>query len=477
MNSNFTHFLESPLFKVIGQAADELKLETYVIGGYVRDHFLDRPHKKDIDIVAVGDGIVLAKAVAKKLPQKVKVSVFKNFGTAHFHYAGTDYEFVGARIESYASESRKPIVKAGSLQDDQNRRDFTINALALSLNEDNYGDLLDPFNGLEDLRNGRIVTPLDADITFSDDPLRMMRAIRFSNQLGFDIDPITLAAISAQAARIKIISRERISDELHKIMLCSKPSIGLNLLFSTGLLHFFLPELVALQGVEEVEGQLHKDNFFHSLEVVDNISRTSENLWLRYAALFHDIGKPVTKKFEPETGWTFHAHEFVGSKMIPRIFRAMKMPLNEKMKYVKKMVRLSSRPISLVNDVVTDSAVRRLLFDAGSDAEDLMLLCDADVTTKNPKRKRKYLKNFQEVRIKMKEVEEKDKVRNWQPPISGETIMKTFGLKPCKEVGEIKTAIREAILEGEIGNDNGEAFEFMLKKGHEYGLTQVIENT
>ncbi|GAB5556311.1 MAG: HD domain-containing protein [Schleiferiaceae bacterium] len=467
--------MEAPLFATIGQAADELGLETYVIGGYVRDQFLERPLKKDIDVVAVGNGIELAKAVARKLPKKVKVSVFKNFGTAHFNYKGTDYEFVGARTESYSKDSRKPVVAAGTLEDDQNRRDFTINALALSLNSENFGDLLDPFNGLEDLKAGRIVTPLDPDITFSDDPLRMMRAIRFANQLAFNIDPVTLKAISAQAQRIKIISRERIADELNKIMMCQKPSVGLNLLFTTGLLHHFMPELVALQGVEEVEGQLHKDNFFHTLEVVDNISRTTENVWLRYAALFHDIGKPVTKKFEPDTGWTFHAHEFVGSKMVPRIFRSMKMPLNEKMKYVQKIVRLSSRPIALVNDVVTDSAVRRLLFDAGPDAEDLMLLCDADVTTKNPKRKRKYLKNFQEVRVKMKEVEEKDKVRNWQPPISGETIMETFGLKPCKEVGEIKTAIREAILEGDIKNDTDEAYAFMLKKGEEYGLTQVIK--
>jgi putative nucleotidyltransferase with HDIG domain len=339
-HSNYKHFLEAPLFATIGQAADELGLETYVIGGYVRDQFLERPLKKDIDVVAVGNGIELAKAVARKLPKKVKVSVFKNFGTAHFNYKGTDYEFVGARTESYSKDSRKPVVAAGTLEDDQNRRDFTINALALSLNSENYGDLLDPFNGLEDLKSGRIVTPLDPDITFSDDPLRMMRAIRFANQLAFDIDPVTLKAISAQAQRIKIISRERIADELNKIMMCQKPSVGLNLLFTTGLLHHFMPELVALQGVEEVEGQLHKDNFFHTLEVVDNISQTTENVWLRYAALFHDIGKPVTKKFEPETGWTFHAHEFVGSKMIPRIFRSMKMPLNEKMKYVQKIVRL-----------------------------------------------------------------------------------------------------------------------------------------
>lgn len=475
MDKNFSHFLSSPLFKVIGETADELNVECYVIGGYVRDQFLNRPIKKDIDIVCVGSGIDLAKAVARKLPKKVKVSMFKNFGTAHFNYQQTDFEFVGARKESYREDSRKPAVETGSLQDDQNRRDFTINALAIGLNQKNYGQLLDPFNGLKDLEDKIIKTPLEPGITYSDDPLRMMRAIRFANQLNFRIEENSFKAIADKAKRIKIISRERITDELHKIMMCDQPSIGLNLLFKTKLIHQFLPEVVDLQGVEEVEGQLHKDNFYHTLEVVDNISKTTDNIWLRYAALFHDIGKPVTKKFEPEIGWTFHAHEFVGSKMIPRIFKSMKMPLNDKMKYVQKIVRLSSRPIALVNDVVTDSAVRRLLFDAGEDAEDLMLLCDADVTTKNPKRKKKYLKNFQEVRQRMKEVEEKDKVRNWQPPISGETIMKTFGLTPCKEVGQIKTAIREAILEGEIKNNEREAFEFMLAEGEKLGLKKVMK--
>ncbi len=475
MDKKFSHFLSFPLFKVIGEAADELNVECYVIGGYVRDQFLNRPIKKDIDIVCVGSGIDLAKAVARKLPKKVKVSMFKNFGTAHFNYQQTDFEFVGARKESYREDSRKPAVETGSLQDDQNRRDFTINALAIGLNQKNYGQLLDPFNGLKDLEDKIIKTPLEPGITYSDDPLRMMRAIRFANQLNFRIEENSFKAIADKAKRIKIISRERITDELHKIMMCDQPSIGLNLLFKTKLIHQFLPEVVDLQGVEEVEGQLHKDNFYHTLEVVDNISKTTDNIWLRYAALFHDIGKPVTKKFEPEIGWTFHAHEFVGSKMVPRIFKSMKMPLNDKMKYVQKIVRLSSRPIALVNDVVTDSAVRRLLFDAGEDAEDLMLLCDADVTTKNPKRKKKYLKNFQEVRERMKEVEEKDKVRNWQPPISGETIMKTFGLTPCKEVGQIKTAIREAILEGEIKNNEREAFEFMLAEGEKLGLKKVMK--
>lgn len=475
MDKKFSHFLSFPLFKVIGEAADELNVECYVIGGYVRDQFLNRPIKKDIDIVCVGSGIDLAKAVARKLPKKVKVSMFKNFGTAHFNYQQTDFEFVGARKESYREDSRKPAVETGSLQDDQNRRDFTINALAIGLNQKNYGQLLDPFNGLKDLEDKIIKTPLEPGITYSDDPLRMMRAIRFANQLNFRIEENSFKAIADKAKRIKIISRERITDELHKIMMCDQPSIGLNLLFKTKLIHQFLPEVVDLQGVEEVEGQLHKDNFYHTLEVVDNISKTTDNIWLRYAALFHDIGKPVTKKFEPEIGWTFHAHEFVGSKMVPRIFKSMKMPLNDKMKYVQKIVRLSSRPIALVNDVVTDSAVRRLLFDAGEDAEDLMLLCDADVTTKNPKRKKKYLKNFQEVRQRMKEVEEKDKVRNWQPPISGETIMKTFGLTPCKEVGQIKTAIREAILEGEIKNNEREAFEFMLAEGEKLGLKKVMK--
>lgn len=475
MDKKFSHFLSFPLFKVIGEAADELNVECYVIGGYVRDQFLNRPIKKDIDIVCVGSGIDLAKAVARKLPKKVKVSMFKNFGTAHFNYQQTDFEFVGARKESYREDSRKPAVETGSLQDDQNRRDFTINTLAIGLNQKNYGQLLDPFNGLKDLEDKIIKTPLEPGITYSDDPLRMMRAIRFANQLNFRIEENSFKAIADKAKRIKIISRERITDELHKIMMCDQPSIGLNLLFKTKLIHQFLPEVVDLQGVEEVEGQLHKDNFYHTLEVVDNISKTTDNIWLRYAALFHDIGKPVTKKFEPEIGWTFHAHEFVGSKMVPRIFKSMKMPLNDKMKYVQKIVRLSSRPIALVNDVVTDSAVRRLLFDAGEDAEDLMLLCDADVTTKNPKRKKKYLKNFQEVRQRMKEVEEKDKVRNWQPPISGETIMKTFGLTPCKEVGQIKTAIREAILEGEIKNNEREAFEFMLAEGEKLGLKKVMK--
>lgn len=472
---NYKEALKHPLFKIVSQAAQELNIDAYVIGGYVRDYILERDSKKDIDIVAIGSGIALAKQVSKLLPNNPKVQVFKTYGTAMLRYEDIEVEFVGARKESYQEHSRNPIVEDGTLEDDQNRRDFTINALAIGLNNKNYGNLLDPFNGLKDLENKVIKTPLEPGITYSDDPLRMMRAIRFANQLNFRIEESSFNSIKEKAKRIKIISRERIADELHKIMMCDQPSIGLNLLFRTKLIHQFLPEVVDLQGVEEVEGQLHKDNFYHTLEVVDNISKTTDNIWLRYAALFHDIGKPVTKKFEPEIGWTFHAHEFVGSKMIPRIFKAMKMPLNDKMKYVQKIVRLSSRPIALVNDVVTDSAVRRLLFDAGEDADDLMLLCDADVTTKNPKRKKKYLKNFQEVRQRMKEVEEKDKVRNWQPPISGETIMKTFGLSPCKEVGQIKTAIREAILEGEIKNNEDEAFEFMLKEGTKLGLKKVTK--
>lgn len=461
--------LENPVFRTISKASKKLELESYVIGGYVRDFILNRGEGKDIDIVTVGSGIELAREVSKLLPGKPKVSVFKTYGTAMLKSAGMELEFVGARKESYSEESRNPAVENGTLEDDQNRRDFTINALALNLSDEKFGELLDPFDGMGDLERKLIRTPLDPDITFSDDPLRMLRAIRFASQLNFTIHQDSLDAITRNSKRIKIISKERIVDEINKILLSETPSMGFGLLLKTGLLQYILPELVALQGIEEKEGQRHKDNFWHTLEVVDNISKATDNLWLRWAALLHDIGKAPTKRFDPKIGWTFHTHEFVGSKMVYRIFKRLRMPLNDKMKFVQKMVMMSSRPIVLATDV-TDSAVRRLIFDAGDHVEDLMTLCEADITTKNPRRFKKYLSNFQLVREKIAEVEERDRVRNFQPPISGEEIMKTFNLRPSREIGIIKDAIKEAILEGEIPNEYEAAKEYMLNKGKEIGL-------
>jgi poly(A) polymerase len=464
-----TEAISLEIFKIISQASRQLQVESYVIGGYVRDFFLKRGTAKDIDIVAIGSGIDLAEKVASLLPNKPKVQVFKTYGTAMLRYKDVEIEFVGARKESYSEESRNPQVSEGTLQDDQNRRDFTINALALSLNEANFGELLDPFNGIHDLENRILRTPLNPDITYSDDPLRMMRAIRFAAQLNFTIEENSLAAISKNAERLEIITRERIVDELNKIMSSKKPSVGFLLLEETKLLQQIIPELIDLKGVEEVEEQKHKDNFYHTLEVVDNISEHTEDIWLRWAALLHDIGKAPTKKFSKKVGWTFHSHEFVGSKMVFKLFKRLKMPMNNKMKFVQKMVLLSSRPIVLATDV-TDAAVRRLVFDAGDDINSLMTLCEADITTKNPKKFKRYHQNFEEVRSKIKEVEERDRVRNFQPPVSGEEIIKAFNLKPCREIGQIKEAIKEAILEGQIPNEHEACYDFMLKKGQDLGL-------
>lgn len=468
---NLKNALNNPIFNTISRAADDLQLETYVIGGFVRDYILKRGEVKDIDVVAVGSGIKLARKVSELLPNKPKVQVFKTYGTAMLRSNQIDVEFVGARKESYSKDSRNPVVEDGTLADDQNRRDFTINALAIRLNEEGYGDLIDPFGGISDLDRKIIRTPLDPDITYSDDPLRMMRAIRFATQLDFMIERKSMESITRNAERIKIITNERIVDELNKIMLSPVPSKGFLLLEKTGLLPYILPELVALKGIDEIEGQKHKDNFYHTLEVVDNISRHTDNLWLRWAALLHDIGKAPTKKFSKKVGWTFHGHEFVGSKMVYKLFKRLKMPLNDKMKFVQKMVLMSSRPIVISEDHVTDSAVRRLIFDAGDYIEDLMTLCEADITTKNPKRFRRYHNNFKVVREKMKEVEERDHIRNFQPPVSGEEIMETFNLKPCREIGTLKEAIKEAILEGEIPNEKEAAVAFMMDKAKTMGLT------
>jgi putative nucleotidyltransferase with HDIG domain len=465
----FKEAISSEIFRVISIASKQIEIESYVIGGFVRDFFLKRGSVKDIDIVAIGSGIDLALKVSQLLPNKPKVQVFKTYGTAMLRFKDVEIEFVGARKESYSDDSRNPDVTEGTLQDDQNRRDFTINALALSLNDENFGELLDPFNGIEDLENKIIKTPLNPDITYSDDPLRMMRAIRFATQLNFIIEDESLSSIGENATRLEIITRERIVDELNKIMLSKKPSIGFLLLEKTGLLSQILPELIALKGVEEVEGQKHKDNFYHTLEVVDNIAKNTNDVWLRWAALLHDIGKAPTKKFSKKVGWTFHAHEFVGSKMVHKLFKRLKMPLNNKMKFVQKMVLLSSRPIVLASEV-TDSAVRRLVFDAGEDINSLMTLCEADITTKNPKKFKRYHHNFELVRIKIKEVEERDKVRNFQPPVTGEEIMKAFDLKPCREIGQIKEAIKEAILDGEIPNEHEASYSFMIEKGKQLGL-------
>jgi poly(A) polymerase len=463
--------INSPVFKVIAQAADKLAVEAYAVGGYVRDAFLYRPCK-DLDIVSLGKGIDLALEVAKNLGDK-NVNVYKNFGTAQIAYEEYNIEFVGARRESYRNDSRKPIVEDGTLEDDQKRRDFTINALAIGLSKSNYGKLVDSFGGLDDLENRIIRTPLDPDITYSDDPLRMMRAMRFASQLGFEIEKDSFQSIIKNKERIKIISKERIADELNKIILSDIPSVGLSLLFDAGLLQIIFPEMAALQGVDSVGSQSHKDNFYHTLQVLDNLSLRTKDLWLRWAAVLHDIAKPLTRRFDEKAGWTFHGHEDKGARMVPKIFAELRLPQNEKMKYVQKLVLLHLRPIVLAQEVVTDSAVRRLLADAGDDIDDLMLLCEADITTKNFKKMKKYLANFQLVRQKLQEVEEKDHIRNWQPPLSGEDIMKTFDIGPSLQVGIIKSAIREAILEGIIPNQPEEAYQFMLKKGEEMGLKKV----
>lgn len=469
---NLKEYITHPVFKKIGEISDQEGLETYVVGGFVRDVLLNRKREVfDVDIVTVGSGINLATKVAASLRPGLKVSVFHNFGTAMFRFNDIDFEFVGARRESYRLESRKPIVEDGTLEDDQKRRDFTINALAICLNVNKFGELLDPFNGIEDLENKILKTPLAPEITFSDDPLRMMRAIRFATQLDFTIEENTLAAIESQRTRIEIISKERISEEINKIMLSPKPSIGFKLLEKTGLLAIILPEVQKLKGRETRNGIGHKDNFYHTLEVLDRICKNTDNLWLRWSALLHDIAKPVTKRFDAKLGWTFHAHNFVGEKMVPRMFDRLKLPLNEKCKYVQKMVSLHMRPIVLSEEEVTDSAVRRLLCDAGDDIDDLMTLCEADITSKNPEKVIKYLANFQLVREKLKDIEARDALRNFQPPVTGELIMETFAIPPGREIGIIKSAIKEAILEGEIHNDFDEAYQFMLSKGKELGLT------
>lgn len=462
--------VSNPIFRNVAEVADEINQETYVVGGFVRDYLLNRGQKKDIDFVTVGNGILLAKELANKLGHTSQVSVFKRFGTAMFKYKDTDLEFVGARKESYSEDSRKPHVEDGTLEDDQKRRDFTINTLAISMNKENFGELIDPFNGVEDLNNKIIKTPLEPNVTYSDDPLRMMRAIRFAAQLEFEIEKKSFQAIIDNAERINIVSFERVMDEFQKIMMTDKPSVGLLLLEQSGLMQHILPELVALKGIEEVEGQKHKDNFYHTLEVVDNISVNTDNVWLRWAALLHDIGKAVTKRFDKNVGWTFHSHEFVGSKMVLKLFRRLKLPLGPQVKYVQKLVMMSSRPIAVVTDDATDSALRRLLFDAGEDFDDLITLCKADITTKNERKQKRFKQNFEVVEEKIKDVEERDRVRNFQPPISGEEIMKIFDIQPGKEIGILKNAIKEAILEGEVENNYNSALEFVINMGKDLNL-------
>jgi putative nucleotidyltransferase with HDIG domain len=474
---NFEQVLvQHPIFNLVAKVAQDSQVPTYVVGGFVRDLILKRP-SKDIDIVCVGSGIALAERVALHYQQQhqkeVQVAIFKNFGTAMLRLGEWEVEFVGARKESYQRHSRKPIVENGTLEDDQNRRDFTINALAISLNEKDFGNLIDPFDGLGDIKRKIIRTPLNPEITFSDDPLRMMRAIRFATQLSFDVEPDTFEAIIRNQERIKIISMERITEELNKIILTKKPSYGFNLLFASGLLKLFFPEMVELQGAEEIDGKTHKDNFYHTLKVLDNLCAYSDDLWLRWAAILHDIAKPVTKRFDKKVGWTFHGHEERGARMVPEIFRRLKLPMNEKMRFVQKLVRLHLRPIALVKEGVTDSAVRRLLFEAGDDAEALMKLCRADITSKDHMRVKRYLDNFERVEKRMAEVEERDKIRNFQPIITGEIIMETFNLKPSKEVGMIKLQIREAILDGVIRNEYEEAYPFMIEQAKKLGLSPI----
>lgn len=467
---NIKKHFNRKVFKLLSETADEMNMECYVVGGYVRDLLLHRP-SKDIDVVVVGSGIQMAEKFSSKLGKGSHISVFKNFGTAQVKYRDLEVEFVGARKESYSHDSRKPIVEDGTLEDDQNRRDFTINAMAVCMSQNRFGELIDPFNGLKDLEDQIIRTPLNPDITFSDDPLRMMRCIRFATQLNFYIEDGTFDALERNKNRISIISYERITDELNKILLSRIPSIGFVNLDRCGLLELIFPELVALQGVETRNKRSHKDNFYHTLEVVDNIAKVSDNLWLRWATLLHDIGKPRTKRWDPRLGWTFHNHNYIGERMIPDIFRRMKLPLNEKMKYVQKLVNLHMRPIVIADDVVTDSAVRRLLFEAGNDIDDLMLLCEADITSKNELRKQRFLDNFKLVRQKLKDLEEKDRIRNFQPPVDGDEIMHTFNLSPCKEIGILKNAIKDAILDGIIPNEHDAAFEYMLNTAKGLGLT------
>lgn len=470
---NLVEALKGDFFDKVVEAAEELQVDTYVVGGYVRDYLLKRPCK-DIDFVCVGSGIELAQRVFEKIGEdKASFSFFKNFGTAMIKMDDMELEFVGARKESYNRDSRKPIVEDGTLEDDQNRRDFTINALAISLNKANYGELVDPFDGIKHLKNKKIITPLAPAETFSDDPLRMMRAIRFAAQLNFDIDPETFEAITANKERIEIVSGERISTELNKIILSKKPSYGFQLLFHSGILANIFPEMVALHGVETINGKSHKDNFYHTLQVLDNVAERSDDLWLRWAAILHDIAKPPTKRFNDKAGFTFHGHEEIGARMVPKIFKKLKLPLNEKMKYVQKLVRMHLRPIALVKDFITDSALRRLLFDAGEDLEDLLILCRCDITSKNDNRVKRYLKNFKVLEEKLIQVEETDKLRNFQPVISGQMIMETFSLKPSKEVGVIKDAIREAVLEGKIKNEYEQAYALMLEEGEKLGLMPV----
>ena len=470
MQSQFPEHIQSkPIFSLVSTVAKALKVESYVVGGYVRDLVLKRA-SKDIDFVCVGSGIALAREVAKRLGPEAKLSTFKNFGTAAIHYEDYEYEFVGSRKESYRRDSRNPIVEDGTLEDDQNRRDFSINAMAISLNEADYGSLIDPFNGMEDLRNMVMRTPLEPGITFSDDPLRMLRAIRFATQLHFDIEPDTFQGIVDHAERISIISQERITDELNKIIMSDKPSYGFQLLFHSGLLKLIFPKMTDLQGVEKINGHAHKDNFYHTLQVLDNICQMTDNLWLRWAAILHDIAKPATQRYNEKVGWTFHGHEDLGAKWVPGIFKKLKLPMDDRMKYVQKLVRLHLRPIALVNDRVTDSAVRRLIFDAGEDIEGLMTLCKADVTSKNPERVKKYQANFKKVEQKIKEVEQRDQIMNFNPPVSGEQIIEAFNVKPSRIIGDIKNGIKEAILDGRIKNDENEALKLMVELGKKHGL-------